>query len=265
VTVSIFPVYDLVRRIAGPDAEVSLVLQPGHDAHAYAPTPKDVDTVRGAKLGVVVGLGLDPWMEKLLTDAAPTARVLKVADRVPTRASKEDPDGAEDPHVWLDPQRAQLIARALAEELGRVDGAHALAYRARATALDAALVGVDKEAEDRLKALHRRSLVTLHGSFGYLAERYKLSVIGVIEPQPGTPDDPEHMAKVRTAIRDAIRDNRAPAVFGEPEADARPAKELAAETRISYGVLDPIGGGAETDSYEKLIRFDVAQLEKNLD
>ena len=43
VAVSIFPLYDIVRRIAGPDADVSLVLPPGHSEHTFDPTPKEVD------------------------------------------------------------------------------------------------------------------------------------------------------------------------------------------------------------------------------
>src|SRR5207253_4173486 len=126
--------------------------------------PKDIENASKAKLGVMIGLNLDPWMEKLLKDAAPNAKILKVGDRVPTLTIKDDPIGADehddhddhdhdkdhhddhdhdehakgapDPHVWLDPQRAQLIVRAIAEELGRVDSAHALAYRDRGTALE---------------------------------------------------------------------------------------------------------------------------------
>jgi zinc transport system substrate-binding protein len=279
VVVSIFPVYDLVRRVAGPDADVTLLLQPGRNEHSFDPTPNDIQTAAQAKLGVMVGLGLDPWMDKLMKEAAPTARVLKVGDRVPTLAIEEDPIGAEDhehdgehgehdheakgaqdPHVWLDPQRAQLIVRAVAEELGRVDGAHALAYRARATELDASLVAVDKETDERLKALKRRGFVTFHGSFGYFAERYKLSILAVIEPFPGSQPTAEHVSKVLTVIKD----KKVPALFSEPQLDPRPAKVLADEAKIPLGVLDPVGGGPETDTYEEMIRFDVTQLEKHL-
>lgn len=281
VTVSIFPIYDLVRRVAGPDADVSLLLQPGHNEHAFDPTPKDIEHAAQSKLGVMVGLGLDPWMEKLMKDAAPTARVLKVGDRVPTLTIDQDPigahdhehghdddhddhdheaKGAQDPHVWLDPQRAQLIVRAIAEELGRVDSAHAVAYRERATELDASLVALDKEAETRLRPLKQRGFVTFHGSFGYFAERYKLSILAVIEPFPGSQPTGEYVSKVLAVIKD----KNVPALFSEPQLDARPAKVLAAEAKIPLGVLDPVGGGAEADTYEKMIRFDVDQLVKHL-
>jgi zinc transport system substrate-binding protein len=278
-----------------------LLLQPGHNEHSFDPTPKDIEAASASKLGVMVGLGLDPWMEKLMKDSAPTARILKVGDRVPTLTIKEDPvgaddhehdvadppkaggaprsgpagsiadedehhehehegKGAQDPHVWLDPTRAQLIVRAVAEELGRVDVSHALAYRARATELDTSLTALDKDAEERLKQLRQKGFVTFHGSFGYFADRYKLSILAVIEPFPGSQPTGEYISKVL----DVIKQKKVPALFSEPQLDARPAKILADEAKIPLGVLDPVGGGPETDTYEKMIRFNVSQLEKHL-
>ncbi len=279
MAVSIFPIYDLVRRVAGPDADVTLLLQPGRSEHSFDPTPKDIEQAAKSKLGVMVGLGLDPWMEKLMKEAAPTARLLKVGDRVPTRIIKEDPVGAEehehdddhdhdhdhekgapDPHVWLDPQRASVIVRAIAEELGRADGAHALAYRERATDLEKSLEALDKETATRVKGLKHHGFVTFHGSFGYFAERYKLDILAVIEPYPGSQPTGEYVSKVLTVIKE----KKVPALFSEPQLDPRPAKILADEAKIPLGILDPVGGGPETDSYEKMCRFNVAQLEKHL-
>lgn len=274
VVVSIFPIYDLVRRVAGTDADVTLLLQPGHNEHHFDPTPKDVENAAKAKLGVMVGLGLDPWMEKLVHDAAPTARVLKLGDRVPTRKISQDsigaddgepdePDeakGATDPHCWMDPTRAQLMVRAIAEELGRVDSAHTLGYRQRAEDLDKVLVDLDKEAETRTKALTNKGFVTFHGSFGYFADRYKLNIIAVIEPFPGSEPTGEYITKVLAGIQS----KKVPALFSEPQLDARPAQVLANEAKIPLGVLDPVGGGPDADSYEKMIRFDLTSLEKYL-
>jgi len=187
ISVSIFPIYDIVRRIAGPDADVSLLLPPGHNEHSFDPTPKDIESASKAKVAVMVGLGLDPWMEKLMAGAAPKARIVKVGDRVPTLNIKDDPlgdeeadkareaaakagqkveahdekeheKGATDPHVWLDPERMRLIVRAVAEELGKADSPHALDYRKRATEIDDSLSALDKEV-DRLDGLLTDQLV----------------------------------------------------------------------------------------------------------
>jgi len=289
VSVSIFPIYDIVRRIAGPDADVSLLLPPGHNEHSFDPTPKDIESASKAKVGVMVGLGLDPWMEKLMKDAAPKARIVKVGDRVPTLTIKDDPlgdeeadkareaaakagqkvethdekeheKGATDPHVWLDPERMRLIVRAVAEELGKADSPHALDYRKRATEIDDSLAALDKEAEARTKALKTRGFVTFHGSFQYFADRYKLEIIAVIEPYPGSQPSGAYISKVL----DVVKSKNVPALFSEPQLDSRPAKVLSDEAKIPLGILDPVGGGPETDTYEKMIRFDVTQLEKNL-
>ncbi len=264
VVVSIFPIYDLTRRVAGPDADVALLVPTGRSEHGFQPSAKEAQAAAGAKLGVMVGLGLDPWMQKLLSEASPSARLLKVGDRVPTlpaggTANEDEAEAALDPHVWLDPQRAQLIVRAIAEELSRVDTPHALAYRERATEIDRALSALDVEAEKRTSALGRRSFVTLHDGFRYFAERYRLKVLAVVEPTPGEPPPREHLAK----IAGVAKTDGAP-VFGEPQLEPGPAKDVAEQAGVPLGVLDPLGGGAETVDYEATIRFDLAQLEKHL-
>lgn len=278
VAVSIYPIYDLVRRVTGPDADVALLLPPGKNEHTFDPTPHDVEEVAKSSLGVMVGLGLDPWMERLMKDAAPKAKVLRVGDRVPTRkvelealgeeeahkpGEKDDDDhdhekGALDPHVWLDPQNARLIVRAFAEEIAKLDAAHAVAYRERAATLEGELEALDKELEARAKALPKKGFVTFHGSFGYFAARYGLTILAVIEPFPGSTPTGDYVQKVLSVIKA----KQVPALYSEPQLDSRPAKVLADEAKIPLGVLDPVGGGPETETYEKTLRYNMAQLEK---
>jgi zinc transport system substrate-binding protein len=286
VVASIFPVYDLTRQVAGPDADVSLLLPPGHNEHTFDPTPHEVEEVARSKVAVMVGLGLDPWMEKLVKDASPGARVLKLGDRVPTRTIDQDmvgdeevdkarekeeaahagheehehEKGAVDPHVWLDPQRARLMVKAIGEELARADAAHANGYRERATEADRRLEALDKETLERTKAWRTRSFVTFHGSFGYFAERYELKILAVIEPFPGSSPTGEYIQ----AVLKVVGDKKVPALYSEPQLDARPAKIIADAAKVPLGQLDPVGGGPETDTYEKLIRYNVAALEQYL-
>lgn len=278
VAVSIFPIYDLVKDVAGPDADVVLLLPPGHSEHTFDPTPKDVEQVAASKLAVMVGLGLDPWMEKLVKDASPDARVLKLGDRVPTLTVKDDPVGDEaahktipeddhdhdkgaiDPHVWMDPARARVMAKAIGDELGRVDAAHSNAYRARATDLDGRLDKLDKETEARVATWKTRGFITFHGSFNYFADRYKLQILAVIEPFPGSTPTGEYIQEVLKVVAD----KKVPALFSEPQLDPRPAQTIADAAKIPLGKLDPVGGTEGSDSYEKLIAKNVDELEKYL-
>lgn len=278
IAVSIFPLYDVVRRIAGPDADVTLVLPPGHTEHSFDPTPKDVEEVSQAKIGIMVGLGLDPWMEKLMKDAAPTAKIVKVGERVPTLTVKDDPigdeaahktipeddhdhdKGATDPHVWMDPSRVRVMVKAIGDELSKVDAAHANGYRERATQVDGEIDKLDKDVEAQIATWKTRGFITFHGSFNYFADRYKLQIIAVIEPFPGSTPTGEYIEEVLKVVTE----KKVTALFGEPQLDPRPAKTIADQAKIQLGTLDPVGGTPETDTYEKLIRYNVAALEKFL-
>lgn len=280
VAVSIFPLYDLTRRVAGPDADVILVLPPGHTEHSFDPSPKDVEQVAASKVGVLVGLGLDPWMEKLMKSAAPKAALLKVGEKVPTltvkegaigdeaadkarTAPEEDHDhelGATDPHVWMDPARARTMVTAIEAELAKADPAHAEGFQTRAKEVDGELDALDKEIQARTAALKTRGFVTFHGSFNYFADRYKLHILAVIEPFPGSSPTGEYIQEVLKVVEA----RKVPALYSEPQLDSRPAKTIAEAAKIPLGTLDPVGGTAETDSYEKLLRYDTTALEKFL-
>ncbi len=280
IVVSIFPIYDLVRRVAGPDADVSLLLPPGRDEHTFDPTPLEVEEVATSRLGVMVGLGLDPWMEKMMKDAAPKARILKLGDRVPTLTVREEPvgdveahaasgqpdvdhdhdKGAIDPHVWLDPQRAIVMSKAIGEELARADASHAADYRKRAEDVASSLDALDKEVLAAVSTWKTRGFVTFHGSFGYFADRYHLHIVAVIEPFPGSTPPGAYLEQVIKLVAS----QHVTALFSEPQLDARPARIIAEAAHVPLGVLDPVGGGPDTDSYEKMIRFDVSMLARAL-
>jgi zinc transport system substrate-binding protein len=282
VTTSIFPVYDLARRIAGPDADVIMLEPVEQSPHQYTPTPADMERAKGTNVAIMVGLDLDSWMQPMMSRVAPTARVLRLADRVPTlprmppltedgqqanrAATRRDPDGdprmpnGVDPHVWLDPQRAVLLARAIGEELCRADPGNARGYRARSKEVAESIDALDKELEARTAAWKQRDFVTLHDAFRYYAARYHLEVASAVEASPG----------VRPAIRydqlvlRRLREKHAGGIFGEPQLDSQPAKTLAHASGLPYGVLDPLGGTGTATSYEALVRFDTDALEKAL-
>ena len=260
IVVSVEPLFDLVRRIAGPDADVVLMVPVGVTPHGFTPPPDAIERVRGARAFVGVGLGLDPWMDALVPQGAAKARFIKVGDRVPTVVSTVSGSAGAtpgpDPHVWLDPQRAQLIVRAVVEEIARADGSHAMAYRRRASELDTALQALDKQVEARAEAWKGKPWMTFHDAFAYFAERYHLNAPDVIELRPGEAPTPARLA----SLAQAIHDRGVKAVMREPQLDDGPAKALAAQAHVDLVTLDPLGGGAGAETYEKMILADVEAL-----
>ena len=96
VAVSIFPLYDVTRRIAGDRFDVLLVLPPGKSEHGYDPTPKEIARLQGAKLGIAVGLDMDGWVENIIRTAG-GAKVVRVGDKVKTMPIDVEPIEDEGP------------------------------------------------------------------------------------------------------------------------------------------------------------------------
>ena len=111
VAATVFPVFDLTRRVAGDRLDVRLILAPGLDPHDYEPRPKDVAGLADASLIFAVGLGLDPWAQGLARSAgAGEARVFELGplmDPILAPPGLIRPEPLIDPHFWTDPVRAQ--------------------------------------------------------------------------------------------------------------------------------------------------------------
>lgn len=229
---------NLVSRVAGDDAEVRVVEAAGPEADSLA---------EGARVAVMVGLGYDDWFEDVARKkGVAKLRLVKAGARVPTLA--EVPGGdAQVPTVWLDPERARLVVKAVAEELSRSDAAHATAYRDRATALDKELDALDKEIEARTAKWTQRSLVSATSSLAYFAERYHLDVAVVTQPKEGPPPAKERVLSV-------ARDKHVRALYTEKAGlgDAT----LATEAKLSWVTVSPLG-----TPYESVLRGVVDALE----
>lgn len=289
VAVSIFPLYDVTKRIAGDRAEVLLILPAGKSEHEYDPTPQEIAKLDGTKLGIAVGLDMDGWADNVLKSAG-DPKVLKVGDKVKTMPidvkpiedeegehhdehhegsgeAKEEHEhehehelGAADPHVWLDPERMITIVQAIAAELTAADPGGKDVYAKNAETVIASLKDLDGKLAARSKAWTKHTIVTFHGSMSYFAKKYGVRIGAVVEPIAGREPTAAYIAEVV----EAVKKNKAAALFVEPQLDKAPGEMIAREAKITLGELDPVGGVAGRDSYEALLTWNTDQLEKVL-
>jgi zinc transport system substrate-binding protein len=279
VAVSIFPLWDVAKRIGGDRLDVVLVLPPGRSEHAYDPTPKEMQRLAGAKLGIEVGLDMDTWLERVVKSAAgddvtfvqlgPAVKPLpmgkealgdEAADEARAGAEDEHHHGALDPHFWLDPQRMIKAVDVIVTAFARIDPQGAEAFRTRGEDVKKSIADVDAKTLARTKAFGKRSFVTFHGSFNYYAARYGLTIAAVIEPFPGK----EPTAKYVTQVIAGIQETKPAALFSEPQLDKRPAQVIADQAKLPLFELDPVGGTPPIDSYEKLLEANTDALERAL-
>src|SRR5262249_42175268 len=259
VAVSIFPLYDIARRVAGDRLQVHLVLPPGHDHHSFDPRPQDVAGLAQSALVFGVGLGLDDWVQDLASragsGAATVFEVGPLLDPILMRDGK-----TVDPHFWLDPVRMQQAVDVIVGALTNLDTEEGPLYRQRGEEVKQSLHELHREIARRAGAWTKRSIVTFHGSMRYFAERYGLQVVAVVEPVPGQERTPKPLAEVVATLKET-----GAALLSEPQLDARPARVLAAEAGVPVYEVDPQGGSPATDSYEKLMRQIADVLDKALE
>lgn len=239
------------------------------DAESFQPRPQDVARLRDARLVVRAGLDYDLWLDRALRESgnidvqrgAP-GYVDASADVAPldVRAggvSGGHAHGRGNPHYWLDPKNAEMITATLLEALARVDPANAKRYEANRLAFLARLEARMAEWSRLLAGARSRALIAYHDTWPYLARRFRLRFVGIIEQRPGVAPSPAHLAElVRAASREGVA-----AVVREPHEPARDAQFIAARSGARVVVLaSSVGAVPEARDYLSLIDYDVRAL-----
>src|SRR5919109_3752108 len=97
VAATIFPLYDLVRNVAGPAVEVVLLVPMGASPHTFDARPGTIRALRGSAAVFAIGHGLDGWVARLAQGAGVT-RTIVVDDQIPLRAWKQKVHGHVSAH-----------------------------------------------------------------------------------------------------------------------------------------------------------------------
>jgi ABC-type Zn uptake system ZnuABC Zn-binding protein ZnuA len=249
---TIFPLFDIVRHVAEPAAEVTLMLPPGASPHTFEPTPSQVRALAGARVVFVIGHGLDDWAARLARSTG-AARVVVVDRGV---ALRREADGTVDPHYWLAPANAKAIARTVAGELEGLVPARRSDIQSALTRYLGQLDAVEAEIRGILADLPTRRIATFHDAFGYFAEAFGLEVAAVFEPYPGREPGPRFVAEFQRRVRaSGVR-----TLFAEPQLSLDPLRPLARDLGVTLSVLDPLGGVSGRDTYLELLRFNARQV-----
>ena len=221
VVAAFYPLAFAAAQVAPPGTDVVDLTRAGEEPHDLELGPRDVARVQDARLVVYAGHGFQPAVEDAVRGRSGAS--LDVLDRVPLRGSGDDVD----PHVWLDPHRYAEATRAIAAALGTASRAAPLVRR-----LDA----LDRELADGLRHCARRTIVTSHAAFGYLAARYGLEQVALVGLAPEAEPSPATVAR----LADTVRATDATTVFTEPLVAPALADTVAREAGADTATLDPL-------------------------
>lgn len=168
--------------------------------------------------------------------------------------------GEIDPHLWHDVHNAQAYAQIMRDTFIARDPQHAAAYTRQTRDYLAQLDALDAEVRDTIGQIpeSRRTLITTHDSFGYLAAAYGLRVAGFVTPNPAV----EPSLAQRRKLAETIRNLQVPAVFLEPNLaeQSKTLREIANDAGIRVCPILGDSFTATTHTYIDFMRFNANSL-----
>jgi ABC-type Zn uptake system ZnuABC Zn-binding protein ZnuA len=250
---------DIIRNVGGDRVHVTSIVPAGAGPEDYEPKPNDARMLAGADLIVSNGVGLDDFLDRLISaaDEGSTPHLV-LGDGIPTI----DVNGKPNPHFWLDPSLVvDHYLPAIAASLSAVDPAGAATYAANRDAYAAQIEALDADAMTKIATIpvQNRKLVTFHDAFPYFARHYGFEVVGVILANVGQEPSSSDLA----ALVDTVKAAGVTAVFSEAQFSPKLAATLAEEAGITKVVTtlytDSVGPAPE-DTYLAAMRWNVDQV-----
>ncbi len=272
VVTSTTDLYDIAKAVGGEKITATHIGEGYQDPHFIEAKPSFVLQLRNADVWTFVGLDLEiGWMPLLLQGArnpklqpgqpgyVDASRVISVLDvaRGNVDRSQGDVHPLGNPHYWLDPENGRRIATLFQETFATLDPKNVSVYDANAKAFTQRLDAAERTWQADLAKITGQPVVAWHTSWRYFAEYTGMNIVGFMEPKPGVPPSPAHLAGLIQTMKQA----GAKVIIMEPFYDKKTADFVAGKTGAKVLVLAPSVGGAKgLDDYIRLMTSGIQQL-----
>jgi ABC-type Zn uptake system ZnuABC Zn-binding protein ZnuA len=250
---------DIVRSVGGTRVDARSIIPPGVGPEDYEPKPDDAKSLATAQLIVSNGVGLDDFLDRLLSSGSGgnTPHLVLGAGIPPIIV-----DGEANPHFWLDPTLVkQYYLPKIVTALSSIAPADAATFQANAATYGTQLDALDAELKAQIDTIPQasRKLVTFHDAFPYFARHYGFELVGVVLSNVGQ----EPTASELAALVQKVKAAGVKAVFSEAQFNPKLAQALADEAGIKQVVTTLYNdalGPAPADSYPGMMRWNVDQI-----
>jgi zinc transport system substrate-binding protein len=255
---SFFSFYDFARNVAeGTPVRVENLVPTGLHGHGWQPNASVTQRIIEADAFVHVGPGFQPWADRAIRtiegDGVDTRLInsragVELVDLAASLDREEEGVGAQqgqDPHFWLDPQRAKTSIDNITEGLVAMAPDHEDALRDNAETYKSETIDrIDADYEAIFEAAERDVVqLAAHNAFQYIGVRYGVEMRPLVTNLAASgevaPSD------VREAQR-VIADNDIRYIANGVFESRRPARQLIGETRAeAYFPVTPYAGVRE--------------------
>ncbi|OIU68604.1 metal ABC transporter solute-binding protein, Zn/Mn family [Rossellomorea aquimaris] len=236
IKTSIYPLHYFAERIGEDQVKVSTLLPPGSDAHTFEPTPKDMIEIAESDLFIYNGLGMESYSSKiakalksedaLMVEATEGADVISsshghkgeqtageegVHDEHGDGSHEEEAhdkhsDGDYDPHIWLDPTRADQLAANIRDALIKEKPEEKKNFEKNYQELVKDLNELDREMNEVTSEKDHPEILVSHAAYGYWEDTYKIEQLAVAGLSPtDEPSQKELKEIIETANKHGLK------------------------------------------------------------
>jgi zinc/manganese transport system substrate-binding protein len=266
----------IAAAVGGDEVSITTLAKPTEDPHFVDAKPSFIVKLNRADALIEGGADLEiGWLPALLDQSrnpklAPGApghiacskdiQLLEVPATLDR--SKGDIHAAGNPHYLTDPENAKIVARNIAEAFSNLDPKSAGVFQANLKRFSDRLDAKIAEWLKLLAPFKSQRVVAYHDSWPYFAHRFDLKIDLFLEPKPGIPPTPVHLAEVIVQMRS----EHIHAILVEPYQNRKTAQTVAADTGASVVEAPQFPGGVKgTESgYIELIDYNINGLAKAL-
>jgi len=232
--------------------------------HDYTLSMRDMKKIEQADILALNGAELEEFMEDALDTSEALVADCSVGVELLESLHHDHHEGDEDghghdhghfdPHYWMDPENAVIMAENLRDRLVLADPDHGAEYEANAQRTEEVLLRCEKDARTLLEKYLPDGipgLITFHDGFQYFAHAFGLPLLASIEEEAGS----EASAREIVEITELVKERGLPVIFTEVNGSDATARAISRETGCRVAQLsmmmdgpdssDPEFGGAE--------------------
>jgi zinc/manganese transport system substrate-binding protein len=264
-------------EVGGAEIELAVLARPTEDPHFIDAKPSFIAKLRKADVLIEGGAELESAWLSPLVEGARNPKILRGARghvlankgvrmlEVPTELNraKGDIHVAGNPHFLVDPLNARTLALNLAEAFADAAPEAAATFSANSARFVKQLDARLRDWQRTLTPFKGQDIVGYHNAWPYFAERFGLNINLFLEPKPGIPATPAHLASVITAMK--ARNVRV--IIVDQYLDRRTAEVVAARTGATVVEVTHYPGGIKgtEENYLKLMDYLVNRIAAALD
>jgi zinc transport system substrate-binding protein len=261
VVTTLFPLYDFARNVGRDLVDVSLLIPPGVEAHAFEPKLRDIFRISQADIFIYPGRYMEPWVQDLLEGVDNKNLLVIDASKGVSLIGEKGRGAGFDPHIWLDFSNARIMVENILAALAEKDPLNRDSYEKNARSYEEKLTALDEKCRQAFSSCqHRIFIYAGHPAFGYFAKRYALTYSS---PYKGFSPDAEPAPQAIMELIGKLKGNGLSCVYYEELLSPKLAEMISRETGAR---MLPLNGAhnISKEDFDAGVTF-LSLMEANLD